>query len=920
MRWSTWWLAAALVPAVSSAQQDVVTNAAAKHAASPPPPVAQAARRTHAITIDGRLDPAEWDAATPITTFVQTLPTEGAPATERTEVRFLYDDDAIYVGARMYDSLGARGVHARLARRDALLDLGGTSAITSDKLTVTLDAYHDHLSRAQFQINPLGVIGDALGEGGSNLDDSWDPVWEGAAHVDSLGWTAEMRIPLSQLGYAVTSDRTWGMQIVRTIDRLNETDVWAFWRANELGGPSRYGNLTQLDLPPRRRAVELMPYAVTRTRRAPVDPGNPFVRHTDETIRAGTDLRAQVTPTLALNATINPDFGQVEVDPAVVNLSAFETFFPEKRPFFVQGSNAFDFGGFSCFFCHNVSSLDAFYSRRIGRAPQLGGLVSGSALYANVPDASTILGAAKLTGRAGTSNTIGVLDAVTGAERAEYVDTLGGPHLTQLVEPLTNYFVGRARRDFRSGATQAGVIATSVIRSTSDSLVASRLRSSATSGGVDFFTATTDRMYTVMGSALVSDVRGTADAIARTERSSAHYFQRPNRRERGDGLFGAEYDTTATVMRGYGGYLRGAKESGDWVWEAMTNFRSPGFEVNDISDLGRADYVWTNANLARQWTTPGRWYRNLWLLAGTQQQWNYDRDHTLTELHGDFSVTLPNYWFVNGFMLHDPPVLDDQLTRGGAVVQGPGLETYKVVFGGDSRRAVVFSTGIRYSIGTGVGRGTSRYTLAPELLVKPASNVSIDFAPGVSGGTTAQQFVTSIADPAATAFYWRRAVFATIRQTTVSLDTRVSWTFTPKLTLETYVQPFLATGAYSRFNEYARPRTGELVMYGRDASSTIAPTRDASGALTGYAVDPDGPGAAAPFNFANPDFSARSLIGNTVLRWEYRPGSTLYLVWTHDRERDDALGRFAFGRDLRELLASPPTNTVQLKVTYWLGR
>lgn len=885
-----------------------------------PPPVADAARRTHAIEVNGKLDEPDWSSANPITRFVQTQPSEGVAATQRTEIRILFDDEAIYIGARMYDSLGAHGVRARLTRRDAQLELDGTGSLTSDKLTITFDAYHDHLSRARFQINPYGVLGDALGEGGSNLDDSWDPIWDGAAHIDSLGWTAELRIPLSQLGYAVPTDRTWGMQIERVVDRLNERDVWAFWRSNESGGPPRFGHLTGLDLPGHRRGVELLPYLVTRTRKSPVDAGNPFVRRTEQRFRAGTDLKAQVTPALTLNATINPDFGQVEVDPAVVNLSAFETFYPEKRPFFVQGSNAFDFGGFSCFFCHNSSSLDAFYSRRIGRAPQLGDYITARSLYADVPDASTIVGAVKVTGRVGKSNTVGILDAVTNAERARYVDTIGGPHLTQLVEPLTNYLVARARRDFRGGATQSGVIVTSVLRNMNDSVVANRLRRSATAVGADFYTATNDRMYTLFGSALVSQVSGTPEAILRTEESSAHYFQRPDRRERGDGLFTTRYDSGATGLRGYGAYLRGAKESGDWLWEAMVNVRSPGFEVNDISDLSRADYMWTNANVLRQWTRPGKWYRNATVLVGTQQQYNYDGDHTLHELHAFAGIEFLNYWSLSSFVLRLPSMLDDQITRGGVVVRSPGLNTYNASISSDGRKSIVIGTGVRYSVGTGGGHGTSRYQITPSLQVKPGSNASITFSPTLSAGTTAQQFVTNVSDPVATAFHGRRAIFSTIKQTTVSLDTRVSWTFTPTLTLETFVQPFLASGAYSNLNEFAQPRSARVNVYGHDGTSTITATHDAMGLVTGYVVDPDGAGPAAAFQFSNPDFNTRSLRGNAVLRWEYRPGSTLYLVWTHEREGDAALGDFDFRRDWGSLFRAPPTNTMQLKVSYWIGR
>lgn len=883
-------------------------------------PEARAVRRSHPIRIDGRLDDPDWSTAPAIATFIQTRPAEGLPATQRTEVRILYDDNAIYIGARMYDSLGARGVHARLTRRDALLDVNGPTSLTSDKLTITLDAYHDHLSQAVLQINPDGVIGDALGEGGSSPDDSWDPIWEAAAHVDSLGWTAEMRIPLSQLGYAVSADRSWGLQIRRVVDRLNEEDVWAFWRANEAGGPARFGNLTGMDVPPHRRDVELTPYAVTSTRRAPVDPGDPFQRHTDETLRAGADLKAQVTSALTLNATVNPDFGQVEVDPAVVNLSAFETFFPEKRPFFVQGSSVFDFGRLDCFVCHNASSLDAFDSRRIGRAPQLGSYISGSSLYADVPQSSTIIAATKLTGRVGGRSTVGILEAVTDREQAQFIDTLGGPHLTQLVEPLTNYLVARAKRDFRSGATTAGLIVTSVLRRMDDSLVASRLRGSATEAGGDFYTATMDRTYSLEGSMLVSNVTGTPAAILRTEQSSAHYFQRPDRREHSDGLFSTRLDSNATYLRGYGAYLRVAKESGNWLAETMVSARSPGFEVNDISDLSRSDYIWTDSNLQRQWTLPGRWYRNAGVTVGTQQNYNYDGDHTVNEPHVSANVEFRNYWFLNAFVLHAPPMLDDQITRGGPVVRSSGLNTFKAVFGTDSRKSVVFSNGVRYSAGMGSGRGISRWALTPELDLKPTPSVSIVLSPSFQWGTSAEQFVTTVSDPTAAAFYGQRAVFSTINQTTISLDTRIDWTFTPKLTLQTYIQPFLANGAYSHFSEFAHPRAGGLIVYGSDNRSVITPTRDAGGSVTGYTVDPDAAGPAPVFTFGNPNFNTRSFIGNAVLRWEYRPGSTLYLVWTQQREGDDVLGNFDLSRDVGALYRARPTNSVALKVSYWIGR
>ncbi|MGH7703362.1 MAG: DUF5916 domain-containing protein, partial [Gemmatimonadales bacterium] len=454
-----------------------------------PPPAAHAVRRVDGIAIDGRLEEADWRAADSIVQFTATEPTEGTPATQRTEVRILYDDDALYVGARLYDSLGARGVHTRLARRDDVINLdnGQGGSITSDKLTLTFDTYHDHLGRAVFEVNPSGVLGDALGEGGSNLDSSWDPIWEAKTQIDSLGWTAELRIPLSQLRFSRNSIQTWGLQIERVIDRLHEKDVWAYWRKNESGGPSRYGHLEGLAVQARTRQLELFPYTVASTSIMPSDPGDPFNDGRETTARVGGDLRYRLTSNLTLDATVNPDFGQVEVDPAVVNLSAFETFFPEKRPFFVAGSNAFDFGGFSCFFCSNVSSLSVFYSRRIGRRPQLDDYVSDSSQFANLPENSTILGAVKVTGRTSRGYTIGVLDGVTREERAKLIPSAGGPVTSQPVEPFSNYFVGRVRKDLGQGATQIGGIVTSAVRRLDDPILRQQLRSHAELAGVDFF-------------------------------------------------------------------------------------------------------------------------------------------------------------------------------------------------------------------------------------------------------------------------------------------------------------------------------------------------------------------------------------------------------------------------------------------------
>ncbi len=899
-----------LAPAVTRAQD----STSSIHPRTPP--VAQAQRLRGSISLDGKLDDAAWQTAKPITDFTQYQPHEAQPPAMRTEIRVLYDDNAIYIGARLYDSLGAKGVRAPLARRDQLLDGNGNNgsfnSLTTDKLVVVFDPYHNHRDQALFEVNPVGVKGDQF-----DGDPSWDPIWQVATNVDSLGWTAEMRIPFSQLRFSRDSLQTWGMQIWRYADRLNERDMWAFWRASEAGGPAYYGNLEGLRIPPQPKAFELLPYALSSQAFKYAAPSDPYHTSSTNKMSAGLDLKYLLTSNLTLDATVNPDFGQVEVDPATINLSAYETYYDEKRPFFVAGSSAFDYGGMNCNFCSNTSSLDLFYSRRIGRAPQLNGYVDGIAAYDNLPDKAAILGAAKVTGRTASGFTIGMLDALTNRENATYVTTPGGPEFTQQVEPLTNYFVGRAKKEFRDGATMVGGMLTSTARQMSDTVLSDRLRSHSEAAGIDWDHRWHQRDYSWIGSVATSSVAGSPQAIQLTERSSAHYFQRPDRRVQSDGLFGTSYYTGATALRGYGLYTRLAKNNGNWFWETAQNWRSPGFEVNDLSYLNRADYRWMNFNVGRQWSTPGRFYRSAVILGGGQQQFNYDGDRTDEQAQFYASMEFLNYWRLRSIGVYHPAVLDDRLTRGGPVVIRSGYRDGVLQLSTDPRDRAVFNISVEGA--PGVGASTHMLTVSPGVALKPTSSMFISLTPTFASRESDAQYVTTQADPTATSFYGKRYVFGYLRSTTWSLDTRVNWTFTPNLTLQLYAQPYFASGDYSSFREFAAPRTLNKVVYGRDAGSiTRAPATSASGAV--YTVDPDGSGPAKSFSFGDPNFAYRSLIGNAVLRWEYRPGSTVYFVWTQNRSGDSSVGNFDFTRDRALLLRDRPTNVFQIKVNYWIGR
>lgn len=884
----------------------VAAPLAAQNIHPTPPPEARAVALQEPIRLDGKLDEAVWHMAPAATGFVQSQPNEGRPATQRTEVRFAYDDAAIYVGARMYEDSGARGVRTRLVRRDAEAD--------ADYIEVIFDTYHDHIGRLFFTANPSGVRADANGLGGGG-DDSWDPVWEVKTTIDSLGWTAEIRIPFSQLRYPTTqTEQTWGLQLWRQDNRLNELSQWSFWHLNESGGPPRFGHLTGVVIHRAPGRAEVLPYVVGRSSSVPVsDPTDPFQKAHSMDGRVGADARLLLTSNLTLSATVNPDFGQVEVDPAVVNLSAFETFFQEKRPFFVEGSSYFGFGGLNCFFCSNVSSLSMFYTRRIGRSPEISAGAYDSVYHAKVPDNTTILGAAKLTGRTATGWSVGVLDAVTDRARAT-IQRLDGVRTSATVEPFTNYFVGRLAKDLRGGATVIRAMATSVSRNLDNQLLADRLPSRSESFGLSTDMWFRNRDFHLMAQVAGTNVSGDTAAILRLQQSSARYFQRPDRANGSNGVLSDRYDPSLTSLRGLGAYARFARDQGNLLWEVSTNLRTPGFENNDIAFLSRADFWWMSANVHRMWTTPTNWYRQVFFIVGGQQQYNFDGD--LTDRQGQVwgQIVLRNYWNVSGFWIHRPSVLDDGLARGGPVLRRPALNFWEANLSTDSRKTVVVSGNGSYDRSSD---GKPDWSAGVTLQLRPASNITLSLGPSFNHGETSYQYVTAVADPTATVFDGTRYVFADLNQDAVSMDTRFNVTFTPNLTFELFVQPLIASGSYSRYKEFTAPRGLGKTVYGTDAGTVAVVPR--SGRPDSIAIDPDGGGPAQVFSLSDPSFVFRALRGNAVLRWEYRPGSTLFLVWTRSSESALSRGTIDFGPDTRALFRGPAQNIFLLKMNFWLG-
>jgi len=858
----------------------------------------RASRATGAINIDGKLNEPSWAAAVPSGDFTQSYPKVGAKPTDPTEVRVLYDDDALYVGVRMFDAR-PDSIAAQLARRDV-------TGIYSDWLHLMVDSYRDRRTSFRFSVNPRGVQKDVLEFDDNKGEDlNWDAVWEVATSIDSAGWTAEYRIPFSQLRFGnVPSgvERIWGFQVMRDIARRNERDSWSPWKQTDPGFVSFEGDLGGIvDIPTPRR-LELMPYVSGKLTRAPGDPANPFYRSNDTKPSAGADLKYGLPRGLTLTATVNPDFGQVEVDPAVVNLSAYETFFPEKRPFFVEGANIFNIGVISG--GPSYGSQQIFYSRRIGRPPQR--FVDGR--FVDAPDATTIIGAGKLSGKVGAW-TVGLLNALTAEEKARVIDA-SNVETTTPVEPLTNYFVGRIRRDFREGNTILGFGGTAVNRDLGDTVFKNLLRSSADVGSFDFEHRWANRQWTLTGALSSSRIDGSQAVIRNAQQSSARYYQRPD----------ADYlsvDTAATSLNGYSAKL-GLNKAGDWSFSATAKSISPGFEVNDLGFMGRVDYRNVGAGGSYNNFKPGKLLRSYSLYAGTNHAWNYGGDKIWTSFFNQVSLNFTNLWSLYGGGEYDPGAIDDRLTRGGPRGRQPTQWGGWTEIDSDQRSVLSYSFFGNYYADE--KHGYSKH-LSVGLTIRPTSSVHVTVSPDASLYHNTIQFVRGATDPLATSTYGRRYVFGNLFQTTLSATTRVDWTLTPLLSFQLYAQPFASAGRFRSFKELLTPATQNYIVYGQDNGSTITPVPDpTTGNTLSYTVDPDGPGIAPSFSLNNPDFRTHSLRGNAVVRWEYRPGSALFFVW--QQQRSDFLpfeGDFRTGRETR-MIFGRPSNVFLVKATYWFAR
>jgi hypothetical protein len=796
--------------------------------------------------IDGRDDDPVWKAATPITGFRVFDPKENGDPTFPTEAKIGYDAENLYFFVRMFDP-HPDSIVSLLSRRDVKTQ--------SEQLKIMIDSYHDRRTGYEFAVNPAGVKRDYYTYDDSREDITWNAVWDVATRVDSLGWTAEYRIPLSQIRYSKAADHTFGLMIIRDIARTSERDSWPLLRRSVHGIASQFGELTGLRGLGSPHRLEVAPYVVAKNVSVPRPDG--FGRTQKQTI--GGDLKYGITSNLTLDATVNPDFGQVEADPAQLNLTAFETFLAEQRPFFLEGTGIFSFAG---------DPTRMFYSRRIGRAPQLAGLVTDAS--ADIPAATPILGAGKMTGRLASGTSLGTLFAVTGRQAV-------GP---TMIEPQTEYGVFRASQDFRNGQSGIGTMLTVVHRQLDDvsSLI---LRREALVGGIDARHRFASGRYSVAVSLAASTMRGTAAAIDRTQRNAVHYYNRPDA--------GLPYDQNRTSLSGTDLQLKADKVAGTLTYGALYERLSPGFETNDIGFLSQADEQIAQGYASVQSSEPRAFWRNASAQVYQYTQFTANGLPTTNFSELDLFAEFQNRMTFSANLWGDNllPAYCDRCARGGPAVRSAPDANLLVNLGGDPRHTVVPTLAAIYTVGD-YGNSTL-WRVRPYVTVRAHSNLSWELGTRYQRNRNDTQWFGNRGVIGSDTTHY---LFAHLDQQLLSFTSRFNYTATTTMSLQLYAEPFLTTGRYFRVRELASPRA---TRYDDRYRPFPLSTDDAS-------------------------FNIKELHTSAVARWEYRPGSTVFVVWTQGRDQDDRNpGTFVPTRDFGGLFAARPDNVFLVKASYWIN-
>ena len=843
------------------------------------------------INIDGQVEDSAWGQVEWQTDFTVHHPNNGEKPLRQTRFKVLYDDNFIYL-AFYCEHEDVSKIENRLGRRDNF---------PGDWVEVNIDSYFDKSTAFSFTLSVSGVKGDEFITGnGTNWDSNWNPIWYGESKILSDGWSAEMKIPLSQLRFGIQDSYVWGINVMRRDFGADERSTWQWIPQNAPGWVSNYGELHGIQGLKPKKQLEIQPYTVVRTRTFAKEEGNPFATGSESDFNVGVDGKIGLTSDITLDFTINPDFGQVEADPSALALDGFQIFFDERRPFFVENSNLFSF---------QVSNLDAggpfgndnlFYSRRIGRSPR-GGVDVPSGAYLDYPDFSRILGSAKVSGKTQKGLSIGLLESITAREYAQVNNE--GVMSNHLVEPLTNYVVGSISQDINEAESKVGFTFTALNRDLNDTGLENQYHKSAYSGGLDLFHSWKGREWQLRGNIIFSNVAGTEDKILNTQQSFEHYYQRPD----ADHL---TVDDQRTSLFGHGGTLSLSNYGGkdNISFQTGLTWRSPGLDLNDMGFLNTADQINHVTWVGYRFPKPFSIFRSLRINANYYNRWTYGGEHLYQATNVNAHFNLKNYWSLGGGSTYEMKDISPKALFGGPLLrQNRGFGSW-FYLRSDNRKRVNF--GLNFSGFRAVGLDRDALNVDSYnfwVAYQPSSALRVSLSPGFFRQNRAIQNVD----------YYEylsedRYITARLMQETFRLSLRLSYSITPNMTLQYWGQPFVTKGNYMEFKYITDPLavayTDRFSLYQGDQISLAE-------SLEEYTLDEDSDGI-SDYSFGNPDFNFVQFRSNMVFRWEYKPGSELFLVWSQNNSTNGDPMESVFTTLQDDLFSSDMTNTLLLKLTF----
>ncbi|OGC07432.1 hypothetical protein A2V82_10695 [candidate division KSB1 bacterium RBG_16_48_16] len=827
--------------------------------------------------IDGRLNDPCWQEGAWSGSYRQQMPVEGAKPSAETALKILYDDANIYFAIYAFDD--PTKIDHTAGRRDEF---------EGDIVGVCFDSYFDHRTGFEFDLTAAGSKIDLvlMNDG---WDTNWDAVWEGKTAAADSGWIAEFRVPLSQLRYANKETQIWGLHAWRWINRNQEEDQWALIPRNTPARMADIGELHGLSGLPGSRRIELLPYVRGQIHTMPKEKGNPFQDGSETSAAFGLDGKLGLSSNFTVDFTINPDFGQVEADPSVLNLTVFETFYEEKRPFFVEGKNIFDFE-----FDHEL----VFYSRRIGHRPSYDADLNDNE-YADIPDNTSILGATKISGKSNKGLSVGILESVTAQENSEIQTDRG--RVDRIAEPLSSYFVGRLQQDINSSNTIIGGIFTAINRRI-DKEHLHFLNRSAYTCGFDLRHYWHDKTYYLDAKTLFSALSGEAEAILDAQLSSVRYYQRT------DADY-VEVDSSRTHLTGHGGYFEfGRGGNGNLRFETVLNWRSPGLEINDLGYQQRADEIELGGEIGYVENRPKWIFREYSLFLGAESDWNFAHTFMGSRMFFNCRTAFNNRWHFDLHVNRNNSHLDMRHLRGGPLVRLPGNWDAELRMSSDFARKLGLGFGTNMSFSDdGLGKAK---TLSFWSNYKISSKFQLSSDADFSQSVESLEYMTTI-----NALQGNRYILGQLNRKTLSMTLRLKYAITPELTLQYYGNPYVSIGDYSHAKKVVDPRAKHSEQLYHTFTGDELCYQEATNE---YGVDENRDGV-CDYAFSNNDFTFREFRSNFVLRWEFSPGSTFYLVWTHGRSIYSSPGDLAIGRGLNTLFGSQPENVYLFKLNYWFS-